>query len=107
MRFLNRTSIEDGAVGGLEEDVGEGVAWGYFGLDLFLEIVGGVFGGSEGLLVGALELVLLDEMPTVGGGAFFEEVGEGGAGVAFGVIAVKVELGEGVEVGFDGLVGGL
>ncbi len=28
--------------------------------------------GAEGLLVGAFELVLLDEVPVVGEGAFFE-----------------------------------
>jgi hypothetical protein len=39
--------VEDGAVGGLEEDVGEGVACGCFFLDFGLEIVGGVFGFPE------------------------------------------------------------
>ena len=49
--------------------------------------------GAEGLFVGAFELVLLDEMPVVGVGAFFEEVGEGGAGVAFGFVSVLDEIG--------------
>ena len=69
-----------GAVGGLEEDVGERVALGGLGLDLFFEVVGGVFGlpeavdegegvdegcvGAEELFVGAFELVFLDEVPV-------------------------------------------
>jgi len=115
--------VEDGAVGGLEEDVGEGVARGYFGFDLFLQVVGGVLGfpqavdegegvdegsvGAERLLVGAFELVLLDEVPVVGAGAFLEKVGEGGAGVAFGFVSVLVKLGESGVVGEDWFVGGL
>jgi hypothetical protein len=63
--------------------------------------------GAEGLLVGAFELVLLDEVPVVGAGAFLEEVGEGGAGVAFGFVSVLVKLGEGGVVGEDWFVGGL
>lgn len=59
-----------------------------------------------GVLVGAFELVLLDEVPAVGGAAAFEEVSEGGAGVAFGGVAVLLKGGEGFEVGFYGLVGG-
>jgi hypothetical protein len=114
--------VEDGAVGGLEEDVGEGVAGGDFGFDLALEIVGGVFGfpeavdegevvdegsvGAEGLFGCAFELVLLDEVPGVGWAAAFEEVSEGGAGVAFGGVAVELELREGSVVGLDGGVGG-
>ena len=39
--------IEDGAGGGLEEDVGEGVAFGDLLLDLGLQVVGGVFGFPE------------------------------------------------------------
>jgi hypothetical protein len=31
-------------------------------------------------------------MPTVWGAALLDKVGEGGAGVAFGVVAVKVKL---------------
>jgi hypothetical protein len=50
---------------------------------------------------------LLDEVPTVGGGAFLEEVGEGGAGVALGGVAVFLELRKRVEVGFDRLMGRL
>jgi hypothetical protein len=115
--------VEDGAVGGLEEDVGEGVAPGYFGFDLFLEVVGGVLGlpeavdesegvdegsvGAEGLLVGAFELVLLDEVPVVRGGATLEQVGEGGAGVAFSGVAMLVELLKGGVVGLDVCGGGL
>jgi hypothetical protein len=54
------------------------VAFGGFGLDFFLQVVGGVFGlpeavdegegvdegsvGAEGLFVGAFELVFLDEV---------------------------------------------
>ena len=60
--------------------------------------------GAEGLFGGAFELVLLDEVPAVGRAARFKEVGEGGAGVAFGVVAVKVELGEGGVVGSNGFV---
>ena len=73
--------IEDGAVGGLEEDVGQRVSCGYFGFDFLLQVVGGVLRfpkavgksegidecsvGAEGLLAGAFELVLLYEMPAV------------------------------------------
>ena len=46
------------------------------------------------MLAGAFELVLLDEVPVVGAGAFFEEVGEGGAGIAFGGVSVLVKLGD-------------
>jgi hypothetical protein len=63
--------------------------------------------GAEGLLVGAFELVFLDEVPVVGAGAFLEEVGKGGAGVAFGGVAVKVELCECSVVVLNRLVGGL
>ncbi len=63
--------------------------------------------GAEGLLAGASELVLLDEVPVVGAAAALEEVGEGGAGVAFGGVAVAVELGEGGVVRLDVGVGGL
>ena len=109
-------------VGGLEEDVGEGVAPFELGGDFFFEVVAGVLGlpeavdegegvdegsvGAEGLFGGAFELVLLDEVPVVGGAAFFEEVGEGGAGVSFGLVAVELELREGGVVGLDGSVRG-
>jgi hypothetical protein len=112
--------VEDGAGGGLEECVGEGIALGDLGFDFFLEVVGGVFGlpdavlegelvdecavGAEGLLAGAFEVVLLDEVPAVGSAALLEEVGEGGAGVAFGGMAVFLELGERLVVGLDGFV---
>lgn len=112
--------VEDGVAGGLEEDVGEGVAGVAFAGDLFGKVVVGVFGFpeavdegevvhegavcAEGLFGCAFELVLLDEVPAVGGAAALEEVGEGGAGVAFGGVAVFGEGGEGFEVGFDGLV---
>lgn len=115
--------VEDGVAGGLEEDVGEGIAGFALALDLFGEVVVGVLGfpeavdegevvdegavGAEGLFVGAFELVLLDEVPAVGGAAALEEVGEGGAGVAFGGVAVFGEGGEGFEVGLDWLVRGL
>jgi hypothetical protein len=46
-------------------------------------------------------------MPFVGLGAFLEDIGEGGAGVALGVVAVEVELGEGGVVVFDRGVRGL
>ena len=112
--------VEDGAVGRLEEDVGERVASGDLRFDLALEVVGGVFCfpetvdegegvdegavGAERLLAGALELVLLDEVPVVGAGAAFEQVGEGGTGVALGGVAVLVEL---LQCGVVGLnVGG-
>lgn len=114
--------VEDGVARGLEENVGEGVALVAFGGDLLLEIVVGVLSlpetvdegevvdesvvSAEGLLVCAFELVLLDEMPAVGGAALLKEVGEGGAGVAFGGVAVFGEGGEGFEVGFNGFVGG-
>ncbi len=74
--------IEDGVAGGLEEDVGEGVALFELLADLYCEVVVGVLGfpdavdegevvdegsvGAEGLLVGAFELVLFDEVPAVG-----------------------------------------
>ncbi len=90
------------------------------GTDLLFEIVVGVFGfpdavdegevvnegsaGTDGLLGGAFEGVLLNEVPVVGRAAFFEEVGEGGAGVAFGGVALAVELREGGVIGLDGLV---
>jgi hypothetical protein len=80
----------------LEEGVGEGIPFGDLGLDFLLEVVGGVFGfpdavlegelvdegtvGAEGLLAGSFEVILLDEVPAVGGAAFLEEVGEGGVG---------------------------
>ena len=51
-------------------------------------------------------MVLLDEMPAVWGGAFLEEVGEGGAGVALGGVAAVLELGEGSVVGLDWSVRG-
>jgi len=60
-----------------------------------------------GVVSWCFELVLLDEVPVVGAGAFLEEVGEGGAGVAFGGVAVLVELGESGVVGEDWFVGGL
>lgn len=109
--------VEDGAAGGLEEDVGERAAGVAFAGDFFGEVVV----GAEGLLatpatktcrwgprlVGAFELVLLDEVPAEGRAAALEEVGEGGADVALGGVAVLREGGEGFEVGLDGLVGGL
>jgi hypothetical protein len=48
-----------------------------------------------------------DEVPAVGSGAALEQVGEGGAGVAFRGVAVELELGEGGVVGLDRGVGGL
>lgn len=59
---------------------------------------------AKRLFAGAFEGVLLDEVPAVGRAAALEEVGEGGAGVALGGVAMFCEGGEGVEVGFDGLV---
>ena len=75
--------VEDGVAGGLEEDVAEGIAGVAFALDLFGEVIVGVLGfpeavdegevvdegavSAEGFLVGAFELVLLDEVPAVGG----------------------------------------
>ena len=115
--------VEDGAVRRLEEDVGERVSSGDFLLDFSLEVVGGVFGfpdamlegeivdegsvGAEGLFGGAFELVLLDEVPGVGVAALLEEVGEGGAGVALGGVAVLQEQGKGGVVGLDRSVRGL
>ena len=123
VEWLAAALVENGVVGGLKEDVGEGVSGGDFLLDFSLEIVGGVFRfpeavdegevvdegsvGAEGLFGGALELVLLDEVPRVGVAALLDEVGEGGAGVALGVVAVEVELGEGGVVGLDRDVRGL
>lgn len=119
----SRILVEDCAVGGLEESVAERVALRDFLLDLILELIVGVIGfpdavleselvdestvGAERLFGGAFELVLLNEVPAVGGAALFEEVGEGGAGVALGGVAVFVELGESFVVGLDGLVSGL
>jgi hypothetical protein len=51
--------------------------------------------------------MISDEMSAVGRAAALKRVGEGGAGVALGGVAVFVELGEGFVVGLDGLVGGL
>ena len=62
--------------------------------------------GAERLLVRAFELVLLDEMPVVRTGAAFEEIAEGGAGVALGFVAVLEELVEGGVIVLDGLVRG-
>ena len=108
---------------GLEEDVGEGVAFGDLLLDLGLQVVGGVFGfpeavdkgevinegaiGTEGLLARALELVLLDEVPAEGAAALLDEVSEGGAGVALGGVAVLFEGGEGGVTRWSGKDRGL
>ena len=46
-------------------------------------------------------------MPAIGAAILLEEVGEGGAGVALGGVAVLPEGGEGGEVGFYRGVGGL
>ena len=62
--------------------------------------------GAEWLLIRSFEVELFDEVPVVGGAATLEEVGEGGAGVALGVVAAVGELGEGCVVGLDGCVGG-
>ena len=110
-------------VGGMEEDVDGWVAGGELALDLFVEVVCGVFGfpeavdqgevvyegsvSAEGLFGGAFELVLLYEVPGVGGGAALEEVGEGGTGVAFRGVAVVQEPLEGGVVGLDWSVSGL
>ena len=59
------------------------------------------------MLDGAFELVLLDEVPAIGGAAALQEISEGGAGVAPGGVAVALKGGEGGEVVLDGLVGGL
>ena len=63
--------------------------------------------GAEGLLISPRELVLLYEMAAVGRGTLLEQVGESGAGVAFGDMAVSMELGECFVVGLDGFVRGL
>jgi len=60
--------------------------------------------GAERLLAGSFEGVLLHQMPVVRTGATFEDVGEGGAGVAFGLVALLVKEGEGSVVSLD--VGG-
>ena len=89
--------------------------------DLFGEVVVGVLGfpeaveegefvdegavGAEGLFAGAFEWVLLDEVPAVWAAALLEEVGEGGAGVAFGGVTVFLELGEGFVVLAEAWVG--
>ena len=57
--------------------------------------------GAEGLLVGAFEGVLGDDVPAVGAGAAAEEFFEGEAGVALGGVAVFVGDGQGVVVLFD------
>ena len=119
---LEGALIEDGMVGRLEEDVGEGLALGELCFDFLVKLVVGVLGfpeavdegevvdegsiGAERLLASALESVLLYEVPTVGGGAFLEQVGECGAGVALCGVAVFMELGEGGVVGLDGGVRG-
>ncbi len=106
--------IKNGVAGGLEEHVSERVALGDFFLDLCFEVVVGVLGFPETVLEGegvdegavrterllacAAEVILLDEVPAVRSAAGLEEVGEGGAGVAFGGVAVLLELRE------DGLV---
>ena len=44
--------------------------------------------GAERLLLCAFELELLDQVPAVWAAAALEQVGEGGAGVALGGVAV-------------------
>jgi hypothetical protein len=61
---------------------------------------------AKGLLAGAFELILLDEMPVVCGGAAFEEISKCGAGIAFGVMAEVVKRFQRVVVMLDGLVRG-
>ena len=57
------------------------------------------------LLASSLELILLHQMPVVGGRALLEQVGEGGAGVALRIVAKFVKLGESGVVGLDRRVG--
>lgn len=90
--------------GGLEEDVGEGVALFEFEADFFGEVVVGVFGfpdavdegevvdegavGPEGLLICSFEGVLGNDVPAIGTGAAAQKFFEGEARVSFGVVAV-------------------
>ena len=83
----------------MEEDVGAWVAEGELLFHFDAEVVFGVFGfpigagqiegveqgrvGAEGMFAGAGDLVLGDEEPFELAGAFFEEVFEGSADVAF------------------------
>jgi len=91
---------------GLDEDVGEGIALFELEADFSGEVVVGVLGfpdavdegeivdegsvGAEGLLVGAFEGVLGDNVPAVGAGAAAEKFFEGEASVALGGVAVFV-----------------
>lgn len=113
---------EKGVGGGLEEDVGAGVAEGEFLFGFDAEGVFGVFGFppgagevegvdqasvyAEGAFAGAGDGVFGDEGPVELAGALFEEVFEGGADVAFVVEACSAECGEGFVVGLDGGVVG-
>ena len=90
--------IEDGAAGGLEEDVGEWVSGGAFLFDLGVDVIAKIFRlpdavlesefvnegtvGAKGLLAGAFERELFDQVPFIGRGALLEEISEGGARVA-------------------------
>jgi hypothetical protein len=57
--------------------------------------------GTEGLLACSLEWELFDQVPFVGRGALLEQIGEGGAGIALGGVAVLQEQGKGGVVGLD------
>ena len=50
---------------------------------------------------------LFDQVPFVGRGTLLEQIGEGGAGIALGSVAVLQEQGEGGVVGLDRGVRGL
>ena len=109
--------VENGAAGGLEEDVGERVAGLGFFADLGCKVVSFILGfpkavnkgksidesavGAEGLLASAFELILFNEVPAIGAGAVLKQVGEGGASVAFGSMAFRPEAGEGSVVALD------
>ncbi len=115
--------VEDGAVGLPEEDVLLGVAEGELDLDLFVEVVGGVFGfpeamvkavvveeGAVGFGVGlafALDCVFGDEVPIEVAGAVFEEFLKGEADGGFVLDAEPGEPGQRLVVECHGLVGRL
>lgn len=81
---------------GLPDAVGEG--------EMIDESAVGAKGGPIGW---AAKLIPLNEVPVVRRAAALEEVGKGGADVAFRDVSVLLELRESGVVVLDGLVGGL
>lgn len=111
---------EDGAGGGLEEDVGARIASGELLLDFEAEVVLGVLGlpvaaremelvneravNAQGVLAFADELILGDERPVELASAFLEHVFEGAPEITLVVEAEFAELVECFVIGADGSV---